>query len=1166
MKPISGQRKSASIFKRTVITILMSLAAIFVHAKSYRFYDCDKLTSSQINCIEQDRYGLLWIGTEYGLNRFDGFLFDNMIHDKNSEGSLPGNIVVSMLCDNAGNLWIGTDAGLALYDYPTGLFKKIPADVRGGVFRCNSICCTQDGELLVGTAGKGLLKLDKEKNELVRVSDIPECHDKEYFSRLYIDRHGYMWRSSHLPEFTMFILKNGKLTSATDYSSPYGAPVSFLERDGKMIIVCQSGILSYDYSHGTINDNEYDISLLDKGVILRRALCDHAGNIYLGTRDSGIYIIESHSKTLSKPDFKASCRFANFHVNAFAEDSSHNLWIGCYHKGLLLLADRQDSFTHMSTTRNKTDGGNCVLSLTEGEDGQLWCVVENDCVYKTGDSVRKLSRLNAPPDTRNISRDRSGRLWLCTENDVYQYFPATDTYAERLSLTGTGFNVIVSDDKGNLYFSNNGMGLVVYNVAAKTTKTYSMNDPDIPGHEWLNDWIQSMEIDSEGMLWLGTYDGLECFDTAGQRFVRLSDDSDKKPFAGMPCTALSKLSIDEVMVCTDRGIFTFDKTNGKTNRLDGTSTQLDGINFCAALTDNRGDIWLSSSSGIWHYDRVARKIKHYLIGNGLVTKEYINNSAYHFPNDRMAFGSVNGITSFYPEEVRKNQELPSSIVLTKAIAHGVVLDFTSTHFEVEPEDNSIELQFSNLDFKNAGSVSFQWRLNSGDWKTTPVNTNTVSLNQLSRGTHILEVRSVSNDDSYSDILPITIKVRTPWYATIWAYIGYIIFFMLTAAIAAAYIIQHKNHESQRKRMKFFEKAIPEINTPLTMILNPLRNLQKRAKDNGWSADGYTGGDLSAIDYNTHRLIRMVELILANRAEPDPHDSEAELDYEDISEPSTIQDSAKSEKKKSADSKPRVLIVDDDPKMGCYLTEQLSDWYYTEYVCDGNDAIRKLLSESFSIVVADMNMPKMDGISLLSNIRGNARIRDIPVILLSSTPGSDDRLKGLKKGSDGFLTKPFNIEELHVLIANRIRSVRSVKMKYTADKYLDDPIPGPEASGNDEKLMERINKALGTHLNDPDYTTEMLSSEVGVSRSQLHRKMIELTGMTTSEYIRNIRLKHAAELLGKGDMNVSQVAYQCGFANPGHFATVFKKQFGQSPKEFVRNSSSENKVASPSPQI
>lgn len=134
MKPISGQRKSASIFKRTVITILMSLAAIFVHAKSYRFYDCDKLTSSQINCIEQDRYGLLWIGTEYGLNRFDGFLFDNMIHDKNSEGSLPGNIVVSMLCDNAGNLWIGTDAGLALYDYPTGLFKKIPADVRGGYF------------------------------------------------------------------------------------------------------------------------------------------------------------------------------------------------------------------------------------------------------------------------------------------------------------------------------------------------------------------------------------------------------------------------------------------------------------------------------------------------------------------------------------------------------------------------------------------------------------------------------------------------------------------------------------------------------------------------------------------------------------------------------------------------------------------------------------------------------------------------------------------------------------------------------------------------------------------------------------------------------------------------------------------------------------------------
>ncbi|MDE5839597.1 MAG: hypothetical protein K2H49_01620, partial [Muribaculaceae bacterium] len=523
--------------------------------------------SSQINCIEQDRYGLLWIGTEYGLNRFDGFLFENMVHDNNSEGSLPCNIVVSMLCDNEGNLWIGTDSGLALYDYETGRFHKIPTADRGGVFRCKSIVYTASGDLIVGTAGKGLLKLDKTKKQLVKITDIPKCHDKEYFSRLYIDRHGYLWRSSHLSEFTMFMLKDGRLTSATDFRSGYGAPVSFVERDGKMIIVCQNGILSYDYSQGTISDNEYDISLLEKGVILRKALCDHDGNIYLGTRGSGIYVIESNSKTLGKPEFKASCRFANFHVNAFAEDRDHNLWIGCYHKGLLLLTDRQDFFTHMSTNRKMTDGGNCVLSLTEGTDGELWCAVENDRVYKTGSAGHELSRLNAPLDTRYIYRDRNDRFWLCTENNIYQYYPSTGKYIERLSLSGTGFNVITSDANDNLYFSNNGMGLVVYNVSSNTSKVYSMHDPGIPGHEQLNDWIQSMEIDSEGKLWIGTYDGLECFDTFRQRFVNLSDETGKKPFAGIPCTALSKLSIDEVMVCTDRGIFTFDETDGKTKRL-----------------------------------------------------------------------------------------------------------------------------------------------------------------------------------------------------------------------------------------------------------------------------------------------------------------------------------------------------------------------------------------------------------------------------------------------------------------------------------------------------------------------------------------------------------------------------------------------------------------------
>ncbi|MDE5840184.1 MAG: helix-turn-helix domain-containing protein, partial [Muribaculaceae bacterium] len=312
-----------------------------------------------------------------------------------------------------------------------------------------------------------------------------------------------------------------------------------------------------------------------------------------------------------------------------------------------------------------------------------------------------------------------------------------------------------------------------------------------------------------------------------------------------------------------------------------------------------------------------------------------------------------------------------------------------------------------------------------------------------------------------------------------------------------------------------------------------------------------------IDYNTHRLIKMVEMILENRAEPESQESEHDDDYDDASRNSVNQSSDKDEEPKSPGSKSRVLIVDDDPKMGSYLASQLEDCYYTEYVCNGNDAIRKLLSGSFNIVVADMDMPKMDGISLLSNIKGNSSIRDIPVILLSSKPGSDDRMKGLRKGSDGFLTKPFNIEELRILIHNRIRSVRSVKTKYTADRYIGEQMPQPAVAGNDEKLMKRITKSLSTHLSDPDFTIEMLSSEIGVSRSHLHRKMIDLTGMTTSEYIRNIRLKHAATLLRSGEMNISQVAYQCGFANPGHFATVFKKQFGQSPKEFVRNSAAEN---------
>ena len=196
------------------------------------------------------------------------------------------------------------------------------------------------------------------------------------------------------------------------------------------------------------------------------------------------------------------------------------------------------------------------------------------------------------------------------------------------------------------------------------------------------------------------------------------------------------------------------------------------------------------------------------------------------------------------------------------------------------------------------------------------------------------------------------------------------------------------------------------------------------------------------------------------------------------------------------------------------------------------------------------MPEMDGFTMLRMIKTNLNIAHIPVIMLTSMADVGNRLEGLERGADAFLAKPFDMEELHLTIENLILSRQRLKGKFTGAQQQADKLEQPEVKGNDEQLMERIMKAVNKNLADSDFNVEMLTHEVGISRAQLHRKMKEMTGLSTSEFIRNIRLEQAARLLKEQKINVTQVAYTVGFSNLAHFSTIFRKHFGVAPSEYA----------------
>lgn len=265
------------------------------------------------------------------------------------------------------------------------------------------------------------------------------------------------------------------------------------------------------------------------------------------------------------------------------------------------------------------------------------------------------------------------------------------------------------------------------------------------------------------------------------------------------------------------------------------------------------------------------------------------------------------------------------------------------------------------------------------------------------------------------------------------------------------------------------------------------------------------------------------------------------------------DNGKTKKKQQRDAASRnckILLVDDDIEICRYLKSELSDWYRFVICYNGKEALNQLFSDDFDLVISDVVMPEMDGITLLKNIKGNANISHVPVIMLTSKSEISDRLEGIKLGADAYLAKPFSLEELHLTIDNLIDNVRRLKGKFSGALKQDDKVEKIEVKGNDEELMERIMKVVNENMSDSDFNVEKMCDEVGVSRTQLHRKLKEMTGVPTSEFLRNIRLNEAARLIREHKINITQVSYMVGFANNSHFSTAFKKYFGMSPTEYA----------------
>ena len=243
----------------------------------------------------------------------------------------------------------------------------------------------------------------------------------------------------------------------------------------------------------------------------------------------------------------------------------------------------------------------------------------------------------------------------------------------------------------------------------------------------------------------------------------------------------------------------------------------------------------------------------------------------------------------------------------------------------------------------------------------------------------------------------------------------------------------------------------------------------------------------------------------------------------------------------------VLIVEDNPDLREHMAALLKDDFVTQQASNGAEGIevaRKIIPD---IIISDLMMPEVDGIQLSNVLKADEKTSHVPIILLTAKADRETKLEGLQTGADDFLTKPFDNQELLTRVNNLISQRKKLQQKY-ARKVLLSPSE-VDLKSPDEVFIQRALQVVDNHLSNSDFTVEAFQQEMGMSRMQLHRKLKGLTNFSASEFIRDLRLQRASDLLGINGMNVTEVAYGCGFNSTSYFTQCFKEKFGETPSNY-----------------
>jgi ligand-binding sensor domain-containing protein/signal transduction histidine kinase len=790
-----------------------------------RISTSDGLSQTRAAQIVQDDQGFIWFGTQYGINRYDGYEFKVFVHDPKQPNSLCGSYVHALFKDRSGMLWIGCNQLVDRFDPRTETFTHYRVEPEGPdnqnmtVFHISQ---DREGVLWLAT-NTGLHSLDaatgviRHFRHTLERPDGLSTNDIKWTGE---DRNGSFWVGSRdgLDEFDR---RTG--TVLLHIPVPDLLQVSFFEDHAGRFWITQvtgSGLALYDRSTHTLTRFSFYERDPPPGNYtgVTGIVEDREGNLWLGSPGMGLLRFEPASRRFiryrSRPHDSQS--IGEDKVIGLFEDQAGNIWVGLNAVGPNYFVPYPSHFTTFKHDPDETDSlpTDFVNAIYEDSQGTLW-LGNDQGLYEYDRRAHKgkliTAGLGANPTVISVIEDRSGIIWFGTYgHGVVSYDPRSGTYSiyrhdyhDPSSLCNDIVHRLFVDHRGTLWIGTEG-GLSALDPGSQRFRNYYAGSEGVAGQYYL-----TIAEDKAGTLWLGTgRSGLQHFDPATGHLTEYKPS--RQDPDGLRDNVVQSVYVSAsgvIWIGTQNGLNELDPATGKFKGYDTG----DGMpaNFVSCLIeDDRGDLWLSTTRGISRFDPQSHAFSNYSVSDGLPGYDFTGWSACSKSSrGELFFGGYSGGVAFLPDSVRATPPMPR-VVLTSLEVSGATVPIGPNELLQESisytrrlilrrEQDSFALQFAGIDYVSPEANRVRYRMEGLDplWYETRGNIRRASYSALPAGDYEFQVQAASARGSWNEPgTSLHITILPPWWATWWFRTAYIAFALLV--LGAVYVIRMRQLSRQ----------------------------------------------------------------------------------------------------------------------------------------------------------------------------------------------------------------------------------------------------------------------------------------------------------------------------------------------------------------------------------